>query len=163
MKQAFNSYYSLLMSGSWTLNPLPHIDTFWCLCSRWLLKSLWQKEKLLIMSNFSICHNDINYYSIIILSFIEIFYILDLIISKSSAEDLSICGKGLTSAHGYCVKESLTRFKPLTDMYFIIACFEIVWGSNIKSKHLENLEQNVYTELKTRCGKVEIALLSCQL
>ena len=35
---------------------LPHIDAFWCLCSRQLLKKLWQKEKLLIISNFSFCH-----------------------------------------------------------------------------------------------------------
>ena len=32
-------------------------DSFWCLCSRRLLKTLWQKQKLLMMSNFFFCHN----------------------------------------------------------------------------------------------------------
>ena len=42
------------------LNTFPHTDTFWRLCSRRPLKTLWQKEKLLILSNFSICHNAFN-------------------------------------------------------------------------------------------------------
>ena len=58
--------------------PFPHIDAFWILRSRWLLKSLWQKENLPLRFQL---------YSIIILSFIEIVYILYLIISKSSATD----------------------------------------------------------------------------
>ena len=39
------------------LNPFPHPDAFWRLCSRRLSKTFWQKEKLLIMSIFSICYN----------------------------------------------------------------------------------------------------------
>ena len=35
------------------LNPFPHDDTFWCPWETSLLKTLWEKEKLLIMSNFS--------------------------------------------------------------------------------------------------------------
>ena len=34
-----------------------NIVPFWRFCSRWLLKTLWQKEKLFIKSNFSFCHN----------------------------------------------------------------------------------------------------------
>ena len=34
-------------------NPLPHTEAFRCLCSRRLLKTLWQKDKLFMMSNFS--------------------------------------------------------------------------------------------------------------
>ena len=40
--------------------PFPHKVTFWCLCSRRPLKTLWQKENLLIMSNFSFYHNVFN-------------------------------------------------------------------------------------------------------
>ena len=29
------------------VNPFPHIYAFWGLCSRWLLKTLWQRKKLL--------------------------------------------------------------------------------------------------------------------
>ena len=35
-------------------NPFPHTDAFWSLYSRRLLKTVWQKEKLPLMSNFSI-------------------------------------------------------------------------------------------------------------
>ena len=42
------------------LKPFHLVDALWHICSRWLLKKLWQKEKLLIMRNFSICHNFFN-------------------------------------------------------------------------------------------------------
>ena len=58
------------------VNPFPLIDTFWCLCSRRLLKTLWQKEKLLKTSNFSLCHNVFNFLSVIIHSFKEAFPVL---------------------------------------------------------------------------------------
>ena len=35
------------------LNPFPHNDTFWCPRETSLLKTLWEKEKLLLTSNFS--------------------------------------------------------------------------------------------------------------
>ena len=36
--------------------PFPPADTFWCICNRQHLKTLWQKQKSLIISNYSICH-----------------------------------------------------------------------------------------------------------
>ena len=39
------------------LNPLPNKPLFFRVCSRNLLKTLWEKEKLLVMSNFSFYHN----------------------------------------------------------------------------------------------------------
>ena len=42
------------------LTNVPLTAAFWCICSRRLLKSLWQKKKLLIMINFSFCHNVFN-------------------------------------------------------------------------------------------------------
>ena len=43
-----------------TFNPFPHIDAFWCLCSKQLLKTWRQKKKLLKTSNFSFCHHVFN-------------------------------------------------------------------------------------------------------
>ena len=39
-------------------NPFPHNDTFWRPWETSLLKTLWEKEKLLITSNFPFSHND---------------------------------------------------------------------------------------------------------
>ena len=38
-------------------NPLSHNDTFWRPLETRLLQTLWEKEKLLVTSNFSISHN----------------------------------------------------------------------------------------------------------
>ena len=39
------------------VNPFPHNDTFWRPREASLLKTLWEKEKLLVMSNFSFSHS----------------------------------------------------------------------------------------------------------
>ena len=39
------------------LNPFPHNDTFWHPWETNLLKTLWEKEKLLVTSNFSFSHS----------------------------------------------------------------------------------------------------------
>ena len=38
-------------------NPFPHNDTFWRPWETGLLKTLWEKEKLLVTSNFSFSHS----------------------------------------------------------------------------------------------------------
>ena len=38
-------------------NPFPHNDTFWRPWETSLLKTLWEKEKLLVMSNFSFSYS----------------------------------------------------------------------------------------------------------
>ena len=40
-------------------NPFQHIDTFWHLCSRRLLKALWQKKKLWAISSFALMFSTI--------------------------------------------------------------------------------------------------------
>ena len=50
-------YYSLENILSSKFNPFPHNDTFWHPWETNLLKTLWEKEKLLVMSNFSFSHN----------------------------------------------------------------------------------------------------------
>ena len=42
--------------GEKPFNPFPHIDTFWRPWETSLLKTLWEKEKMLVMSNFSFTH-----------------------------------------------------------------------------------------------------------
>ena len=39
------------------VNPFPHNDTFWHPWQTSLLKTLWEKEKLLVTSNFSFSHS----------------------------------------------------------------------------------------------------------
>ena len=39
------------------INPFPHNDTFWRPWETSLLKTLWEKEKLLVTSNFSFSHS----------------------------------------------------------------------------------------------------------
>ena len=65
-------------------NPFPHIDTFWCLCSRQFFENMAKKKKLLKMSNFSFCH----LYLMIVLSFRGSFHFVWGMFSKSSAADL---------------------------------------------------------------------------
>ena len=72
-------------------NPFPHVDAFWRICSRRLLKTLWQKEKLLkwAISPFALMFSTffINY----IPTFRDNFHIFAWMFSKSSAA----CEKGL--------------------------------------------------------------------
>ena len=65
------------------------------ICSRTLLKTLWQIGKLLMMSNFPLLPQCFQLYLMIKLSFMEIFHILTYLFSNSSAEDLSYVGRGV--------------------------------------------------------------------
>ena len=47
----------LMTAWSRPLNPFPHNDAFWCPWETSLLKRLWEKEKLLVTSNFSFSHS----------------------------------------------------------------------------------------------------------
>ena len=49
--------YSALSKTEITINQFPHNDTFWHHWETNLLKTLWEKEKLLIISNFSFSHS----------------------------------------------------------------------------------------------------------
>ena len=82
--------YSWFLSDS--LLMLSHLfDAFWRICSRQLLKTLWQKKKLLKTSNLSFLQQCFQLFLIIKLSFMEMFHIL---YSKSSAADLLYVVKG---------------------------------------------------------------------
>ena len=71
-----------------------HRYTFWQLFCSWLLKTLWQNEKLPIVSSFSFCHNVFHSYSTsIILSFKEKYHMCAQMFLKSSAAYLFHVGK----------------------------------------------------------------------
>ena len=56
-----NNVFELLSTLGWRVaglfNPFPHNDTFWRLRETSLLKTLWEKEKLLVTNNFSFSHS----------------------------------------------------------------------------------------------------------
>ena len=47
----------LILADFLFINPYPNNPWFLCVCSRCRLKTPWEKEKLLIMSNFSFFHS----------------------------------------------------------------------------------------------------------
>ena len=55
-------------------------SAFWRLCRRRLLKTLWQKKKLLLISNFSFCNN--------VLNLLNNYIFKCFMFSKSSSTDL---------------------------------------------------------------------------
>ena len=75
------------------LNPFPNKPWFLCVCSTSLLKTLWEKEKLLVTSNFSFSHC----FAIHLESFLPFLSNLKLLSANSfSLEESKICclGKG---------------------------------------------------------------------
>ena len=52
-------FWQILGNNFWTanFNPFPNEPRFLCVCHTSLLKTLWEKEKLLITSNFSFFHS----------------------------------------------------------------------------------------------------------
>ena len=52
------SYYMMMkfVVFLFLFNPFPNKPWFLCVCSKSLLKTLWEKEKLLVMSTFSFSH-----------------------------------------------------------------------------------------------------------
>ena len=53
----WNCYSIIGLSIEYSIKPFPHNDTFWRPWERSLLKTLWEKEKLLVTSNFSFTHS----------------------------------------------------------------------------------------------------------
>ena len=81
------------------VNPFPHIDTFRRLCSRQLLKTLWKKEKLFMLSIcqcFRLYSMIIHVHDVTSLN-AEICHIFIQMYSKLSAEDMLHVVKGLNS------------------------------------------------------------------
>ena len=56
MERSETSRYKLSL-GKIFVNPFPNKPWFLRVCSRGLLKTLWEKKKLLVTSNFSFSHS----------------------------------------------------------------------------------------------------------
>ena len=58
MERPYNKILLLNNMGcTIVFNPFPNKPWFLCVCSTSLLKTLWEKEKLLVTSNFSFSHS----------------------------------------------------------------------------------------------------------
>ena len=55
-KNAGNNVFYSFIDRNHHFNPFPHNDIFLCPWETSLLKTLWEKEKLLVTSNFSFSH-----------------------------------------------------------------------------------------------------------
>ena len=76
------------------INPFPHIDAFWRLCSRRLFENMLTKEEIAQNKQFHLWSSCFQLYSIIVLSFKGSFKNISSLFSKSSAADLLYVGKG---------------------------------------------------------------------
>ena len=56
-KNSGYQHFLVLLISEAIFNPFPNKTLFLCDCSTSVLKTLWEKEKLLIMSNFSFSHS----------------------------------------------------------------------------------------------------------
>ena len=74
--------------------PFQLVDIFWRICRRRLLKTVWQKDKLLIMSNCSFCHS-FQLYSRSKLSFFEVISFYQHVFKNVYCRFFE-CGKRLT-------------------------------------------------------------------
>ena len=126
-----------------SLNPFPHTDALWCLCSRRLLKSLWQMV-LHLPQWFQL-------YSIIDISFIEFIYILDSIICR-----FIVCGNGLnrlitTRLRGFPIPD-LNPFPPIDAFWHVCSrrLSKTLWHLREKLLIASNFSicQNVFNYLR---------------
>ena len=133
------------------LNLFPHTYALLWLCCRQLLKTLWQKEKLLIMSNFSFCHNVFNSFQLLCFHYRKL----------SSAADLLYVGKGLSCRHYIC--KSYVHLLLTVKLHIIVHwspvrdCWEV---NGIDSKdslnplpHTTSLQQRTFKTSKQKYGK----------
>ena len=87
IKLSFKRFFHIcakILSKSFN-NPFPHIDAFWCLCSRRLFENIVTKEEIAQCFPLSVIGYPFNYRD---------FLCFNKIYSKSSAAELSYEGKG---------------------------------------------------------------------
>ena len=84
---------SIYFLSNTLVNPLPHIDAFWCLCSRWLFEKIVTKEEIAQNKQFLLLPQC---FPLLVIGYpfnYREFLFVD-ICSKSSAADLLYVGKG---------------------------------------------------------------------
>ena len=75
------------------INPFPNKPLFLCVCSTSLMKTLWEREKLLVTSNFSFSHSVFYPYGELSANLIKLEIV---VCNSSSLEESKTChlGKG---------------------------------------------------------------------
>ena len=79
----------------YNINPLLHRYSFWCINTQQLLKTLWEKDKLLVRSNFSFFPQCLLLNQITVSPFVHIFYIISLFAAELEDLKTGIWDKGL--------------------------------------------------------------------
>ena len=87
--------------GKTKFNPLLHRYSFRRFNNGQLLKTLWVKKKLLVMSNFSFSHNVFKVNQITVSPFVHIFDIISLFGVESEKPKIGRSGKGLSNTTIY--------------------------------------------------------------
>ena len=84
---------------SFVFNPLPNKPLFLWVCSTSLLKTLWEKEKILVTSNFSFSHSVFYHFGELFAIFVK-FKIVVCKVFQFGRVYILLFGKGLTLYHG---------------------------------------------------------------
>ena len=106
----------------YSFNPFPHIDAFWRLCSRQLFENMATKEEIAQNKQFLLLSPCFQLYSIIILYFIDILYILTDNFNVVSCRFVP-CGKGLS------LSIEFTSYSWMKSVQF--SCNRSAWEGNI--------------------------------
>ena len=77
-----------------TVHPFPNKPWFLCVCCSSLLKTLWKKEKLLIMSNFTFSHSVFYPFGGLSVIFMEFKFVVGKLFQFGRVKNL-LFGKGL--------------------------------------------------------------------
>ena len=103
------------------INPLPNKPWFLHVCSTSLLKTLWEKEKLLVTSNFSFSHSVLHRFGELSAIFIKLGIVCSTSLLKTLWEK-----EKLLVTNNFCVSHSvLYRFGELSAIFIklgIVVC-----------------------------------------
>ena len=111
----------------YALNPFLHNDTFWHPWETSLLKALWEKEKLLVTSNFSFTHSVFYPYRELSGIFIKFKIVVSRQFQFGPVQNL-LSGNGLNHMKGVLVTPSIeSRGKTLSDYCFCNIYMRIDW------------------------------------
>ena len=115
-----------------SLTPFPNKPWFLHVCHTSLLKTLWEKEKLLVTSNFSFFHNVSYHFHELFAIFMKFEIVVCKLFQFGREENLSF-GKGLTHSHTMTPFDTPGKqaISPLPSVFYL---FREVSGIFIKFK-----------------------------
>ena len=106
------------------VNPFPNNSWFLQVCNKSLLKTLWEKEKLLITSNFSFFHSVFYNFGELSASFIKLRIVVCKLFQFDRVQNL-LFGKGLNQGWTLgvtCVPEATKTFDGTKNQNFTVRC-----------------------------------------